>query len=330
MTTTTQATPDHPRDNPDMHVSFNDWLDYMAEEFPTIDAMRFYETREIVDKVEPEPEAEPEATNYMGDDWQPDYSKTAEYGGAGITADLTPADSLVGAGVEEVMAYGEANGWNPALLGILAAISTKGKSLGKKGLFTPRKNKGNQLTDKRGTKSGEIVGDSTKGGPGVAVGKPGPASQVPSKHVKYPIVPRKIDETRRLGLTRANELKTAAGLTTALAANRMLQGDRDVDGTLKVATKPEVITPDVEPDGVEETRPGWLMKEGQNFWTVNNDSDHWNTDEGIAEGIEVWGEPLNGQEAPQEKFDSDYWFKQEPQTQQKPTQELDWDFWFKQ
>lgn len=124
-------TPDHPHDNPDHHVSFNEWLDYMAEEFPTIDAMRFYETREIVDKVEPEPEAEPEATNYMGDDWQPDYSKTAEYEGAGITADLTPADSLVGAGVEEVMAYGEANGWNPALLGILAAISTKGKSLKK-------------------------------------------------------------------------------------------------------------------------------------------------------------------------------------------------------
>jgi len=48
--TVSEGTPDHPDDNLDMKTSFNDWIDYMTEEFPSVDAIHFYQTREVRDK----------------------------------------------------------------------------------------------------------------------------------------------------------------------------------------------------------------------------------------------------------------------------------------
>ena len=298
MTTTTQATPDHPHDNPDMHVSFNDWLDYMAEEFPTIDAMRFYETREIVDKVEPEPEAT--NSSMTAEDYQQQFQATEEDVAGMSLWELLSQGSDVASNV--VLAKLEELGIPPEAALLVAGVLGKNpKNIvkGGKGMLHTPKMKKTKNEPFKTSKSGEVVGKPTKGGPGVAVGKPSPASQVPSKHVKYPLAPTK--ETRRLGLTRKNEKIAAGGLTTGVVLNRMLQGDRDVDGTLKVATKPEVVTPEAS-----ENQFGYHKREGQNFWTVDNDDSYWDTHD--IEGSSAF------EEAP---------LKQQPQ------QELDWDFWFK-
>jgi len=283
----------------------------------------------------------------MNEDFVPDYTKTAEYEGAGITADLTPADSLVGAGVEEVMAYGEANGWNPALLGILAAISTKGKSLKKtpklkdEGMLSlPKKNldegfgsvkrlenaahrRGKTFTPKmtkggkpykdnphRTAKSGEVVGKPTKGGPGVAVGKPSSPSQVPSKHVKYPIATKTGNGTK-IGLTDKNKWRAGAGIATGIATGIGLYGLRGDDGSLEVApddtpTLPpiEVSPPEAEGQG---NQFGYHKQEGQNFWTVDNDDPYWDTHE-IGTGDAFTDSELKGEEMPELELDWSGWF----------------------
>jgi len=62
-------------------------------------------------------------------------------------------------------------------------------------------------------------------------------------------------------------------------------------------------------DVTKEERPGWHKREGANFWTVNNDSPHWQTDEGAEEAKEMYGEyPA--------------WVKQ------PKVQEVDWSGWF--
>ena len=37
-------------------------------------------------------------------------------------------------------------------------------------------------------------------------------------------------------------------------------------------------------------KPGWMMAEGTNFWTVNTDDPYWDTKEGYDEAIALYGE----------------------------------------
>ena len=247
----------------------------------------------------------------MNEDFVPDYTKTAEYEGDGITSELIPGESAL---TDSIIWLAEKAGVPPEAALVMAGIvgkNPKNIKKGTEGMFTPRKNKGNQLTDKRGTKSGELIGDSKKGGPGVAVGKPGPASQVPSKHVKYPVATRKIDETRKFGLTDKNKWRAGAGIATGVAIDQVyrgLKGNRNPQGDFTVFDE-DRLDPPTGPDMPEEASEnqfGYHKKEGQNFWTVDNDDPYWDTHD------------IEGSSA----------FEETPLKQQ-PQQELDWDFWFK-
>jgi hypothetical protein len=37
-------------------------------------------------------------------------------------------------------------------------------------------------------------------------------------------------------------------------------------------------------------KPGWMMAEGTNFWSVNTDDPYWDTEEGYQEALALYGE----------------------------------------
>jgi hypothetical protein len=37
-------------------------------------------------------------------------------------------------------------------------------------------------------------------------------------------------------------------------------------------------------------KPGWMMADGTNFWSVNTDDPYWDTEEGYQEALALYGE----------------------------------------
>jgi hypothetical protein len=118
---------------------------------------------------------------------------------------------------------------------------------------------------------------------------------------------------------------TSAAAIAALTNKNGLSGDRDEDGSLKPITPVEVIKPKVEtkakskaigsyyddmPPNEKATdnrdieskstgRKGWKLPqefEGStttgNYLSADFDDDYWNTPEGVAEAIGIWGRPV--------------------------------------
>jgi hypothetical protein len=274
-----------------------------------------YPVEEYLDATNQFPYKEEESTPFT-----PDYSKTEEFEGEGITSEFLPGDSMV---ADSITWLAEKAGIPPeAALAMAGVVGKNPKNIkkGVEGMFTPRKNKGNQLTDKRGTKSGEVVG--TKKGATVDAKtqaksqqhmqkKYGDADKNTKQMTKVegkggPLTPTKnAGETKRFGLTRKNELKTAAGLTTGLAANRMLNGNRNDQGDFVEAPKEEVETAPTAPVEQQGNQYGYHKQEGQNFWTVNNDDPYWDTHE-MGTG-DAWSDA---------------------EVKKAPAKELDWSSWF--
>jgi len=254
----------------------------------------------------------------------PDYSMTAEYEGDGITSELIPGEGLT-------LPFLESLGVDPTTAAVIASVATKNpKALVNKveGMFTPRKNKGNLLTDARGTKSGEVVkggktgdtinaktqakskqhmqknyGDANKNTKQITKvdGKGGPLAKTNQDKVKF-------------GLTNANKFKAGAGIATGVAldqAYRGLTGNRNANGDFTVFDE-DMLDPPTGPDMVPETVPetmgnqyGYHKQEGQNFWTVNNDDAYWDTHE-MGTG-DAWSDA---------------------ELKKAPAKELDWSSWF--
>jgi len=327
MTTQTiQMMPEHPDDNPDMNIGFNDWLDYMAEEFPTIDAMKFYHTKEIVDKVEPEAEAEPEATNYMGEDFVPDYSKTDDYEGDGITSELIPGESMV---ADSITWLAEKAGVPPEAALAMAGIIKKNPKQVKKGvegMLTPKMKKdgtpfktstsgvqqGKATTNighaKANAQSGQHMqrnfGNSNKNQTQVATVKTPkqlPVVKTPkSNKSQLPVVPQ---FKKFVTPAQMRNRKIASGVAAATIATGIgLYGNRNKEGDF-VPEVPDAPTPEVEVE--EGNQFGYHKQEGQNFWTVDNDSDYWDTHE-MGTG-DAWSDA---------------------EVKKAPAKELDWSSWF--
>ena len=254
-----------------------------------------------------------EVVGMSSEDFTPDYTATAEYEGDGITSEFLPGDSMV---ADTVAWLADKAGVPPEAAMLMAGIAGKNpKNIkkGAEGMFTPRKNKGNQLTDKRGTKSGEVVGDTKVGGPGVPVGKPTKGG-LPVKRKEQGLDVKKEQglATRgvdaKIGLTKRNAEKAVAGtLTGGLIANRMLSGNRDAEGNLIPIGKSYSGGPTFEgyPEVEEGNQFGYHKKEGQNFWTVNNDDAYWDTHE-MGTG-DAWSDA---------------------ELKKAPAKELDWSSWF--
>lgn len=48
-------------------------------------------------------------------------------------------------------------------------------------------------------------------------------------------------------------------------------------------------------------KPGYMMAEGSNFWSVNTDDPYWDTEEGYQEAINLYGESPSWSTRPMEK-----------------------------
>ena len=48
-------------------------------------------------------------------------------------------------------------------------------------------------------------------------------------------------------------------------------------------------------------KPGWMMAEGTNFWSVNTDDPYWDTEEGYQEALELYGTSPAWSSRPMEK-----------------------------
>jgi hypothetical protein len=58
-------------------------------------------------------------------------------------------------------------------------------------------------------------------------------------------------------------------------------------------------TEKIEPPPSE--KPGYMMAEGSNFWSVNTDDPYWDTEEGYQEAINLYGESPAWSSRPMEK-----------------------------
>mgnify|MGYP006431533951 FL=1 len=263
-----QDMPQHPDDNPDMKTSFNEWLDYMEENFPDIDAIKFYETKEIEYKEDTSGEDEAleewetkdkamwdgfKQDNLMGEDWEPDYSATAKYEGPGKDEVKVDTSGKI----------------DPLLLGM---VGPNGKAKAAKGMLSG---------------AGKVI--------------------------KKAITP-KVAKTTKDAADKAMQkqgAKAAATVATALglAGNRNKEGDfveaaSDTQDMMeedwemnqepidlnKIARGDDSVGTEEPEGGDKEERPGWHKTEGANWWSVNQDSNYWQTAEGAEEAKSIYGE----------------------------------------
>ncbi len=227
-------------------------------------------------------------------EWEPDYSKTAEYEGTGITSELIPGEGLVA----PILA---GMGVDPTTAAVIGSVATKKPGMLTNKLFASKKLKANQKAN-RGTE--------------------GPVVQGASRTAKNTnLRPSIKDKTAARYKSMSNRVKAknatnVVGATTAATIlgtgiNRGLQGNRNAQGDFTVYDE-EALDPPTGPDMVPETVPetmgnqyGYHKQEGQNFWTVNNDDSYWDTHE-MGTG-DAWS-------------DADV---------KEVVQELDWSSWFK-
>ena len=234
----------------------------------------------------------------MNEDFVPDYTKTAEYEGDGITSELIPGESLIAPLLQKA-------GLDPAMAAVVGSVVTKKPQKGmlSNKIFASKALKSNQKT-KRGVEGPVVTG----------------ASRTLKDSNLRPSIKNKTADKYKAMTSRVkqkNATKVAAGTAGAAivggAINRGLKGNRNAQGDFTVFDEdrldpptgpdmPEEVTPEVE----SENQFGYHKREGQNFWTVDNDDSYWDTHD--IEGSSAF------EEAP---------LKQQPQ------QELDWDFWFK-
>ncbi len=76
---------------------------------------------------------------------------------------------------------------------------------------------------------------------------------------------------------KAEWLQSAKNYTSS---NGMLNSKRELRPEEKQNQNIEVASPE---------KPGWMMAEGTNFWSVNTDDPYWDTEEGYQEALDLYG-----------------------------------------
>ncbi len=93
-----------------------------------------------------------------------------------------------------------------------------------------------------------------------------------------PPEPDKVIEANDVG----QELKRAliAGAKEFLSGGMLSQPRKDTGGRNKPINIPSIKTSE---------KPGWMMAEGTNFWSVNENDPHWQTQQGHDEAVALYG-----------------------------------------
>ena len=217
-----------------------------------------------------------------------------EWEGEGITSEMLPGDSAV---ADAVTWLAEKAGVSPEAAMLAAGVvsrNPKNIKKGAEGMF----NKGSKSFDKR-----KKFGDNTKQKKIEQIKDQRKGSNELAKTKQ-----KQLDKNKRTA-----EKAGAAALTTGLTANRMLNGDRDVDGTLKVAPKIDLNAIARGDDSVGEEESGawdnnqfgYHKRPGQNFWTIDNSDPYWDTHE-MGTGSAFEDSALKA--APRKGLDWSSWF----------------------
>ena len=94
---------------------------------------------------------------------------------------------------------------------------------------------------------------------------------------------------------RDEEVFAAADIAEKLKA-AWLKGAREFmggSGMLNSKAMPQLRPEQKENQTMEvapSEKPGWMMAEGTNFWSVNTDDPYWDTEEGYQEALALYGE----------------------------------------
>ena len=94
---------------------------------------------------------------------------------------------------------------------------------------------------------------------------------------------------------RDEEVFAAADIAEQLKA-AWLKGAREFmggNGMLNAKSMPELRPEQKENQTINvapSEKPGWMMAEGTNFWSVNTDDPYWDTEEGYQEALALYGE----------------------------------------
>ena len=88
------------------------------------------------------------------------------------------------------------------------------------------------------------------------------------------------------------EVHEAADIAEQLKA-AWLKGAKDfMGGSGMLNSKPELRPEEKQNQNIKAApseKPGWMMAEGTNFWTVNTDDAYWDTEEGYQEALALYG-----------------------------------------
>jgi len=302
-----------------------------------------YPVEEYLDATNQFPYKEEESTPFT-----PDYSKTEEFEGEGITSEFLPGDSMV---ADSITWLAEKAGIPPeAALAMAGVVGKNPKNIKKGGGMLSK-----FLNDTFASKGLKASQKAKRGSTGEVV--KGTSRKLKDSNLRPSIPTKTADRYKSMAdkVKGDRATKAVAGTTAAAivggAIDRGLSGNRGPDGSLQEApiTDKKVVgefdneannramvkqmnDPDgflqrqmrkkstsgkTEQFGQEDGRIvkeapetmgnqyGYHKREGQNFWTVNNDDPYWDTHE-MGTG-DAWSDA---------------------EVKKAPAKELDWSSWF--
>ena len=232
-----------------------------------------------------------EVMDMNSDTFTPDYTATAKYEGKG-------KDDVKLGGLD----------MDPALLALVNP-GNKAKAVG--GMFS---NLANKLMASKKLKSNQL---KNRGSEGEVV--KGASRKLKDSNLR-PSIPNKTAERYKSMTDKVKKDRAVKAGTTAAAATAIgLSGNRDPDGNFVSAITDDMPRedidlgrPDIYPE--DDSKPkeetmgnqfGYHKKQGQNFWTVNNDDPYWDTHV-IGTG-DAWSD-ADVKKAPAKELDWSSWF----------------------
>ena len=96
---------------------------------------------------------------------------------------------------------------------------------------------------------------------------------------------------------RDEEVHEAANIAEQIKA-AWLKGASEFMGGNGMLNSNSISMPELRPEQKENQsievapseKPGWMMADGTNFWSVNTDDPYWDTEEGYQEALALYGE----------------------------------------
>jgi len=259
-----------------------------------------YPVEEYLDATNQFPYKEEESTPFT-----PDYSKTEEFEGEGITSEFLPGDSMV---ADSITWLAEKAGIPPeAALAMAGVVGKNPKNIKKGGGMLSK-----FLNDTFASKGLKASQKAKRGSTGEVV--KGTSRKLKDSNLRPSIPTKTADRYKSMAdkVKGDRAAKAVAGTTAAAivggAIDRGLSGNRNAQGDFIDLNK---IARGDDEAGVEEAPEtmgnqfGYHKQEGQNFWTVNNDDPYWDTHE-MGTG-DAWSDA---------------------EVKKAPAKELDWSSWF--